>query len=80
MGTSSSAGRGTRQVEKKREREQKHQQEATKKDFREAWLEIKDEKYPTRVEEMEQFFLTQISQAETLLAKGMPSEGYLCRS
>lgn len=67
-------------MEKKREREQKDQQEATKKDFREAWLEIKDEKYPSRVDEMEQFFLTQISQAETLLAKGMASEGYLYRS
>jgi MAS20 protein import receptor len=34
-------------------------------------LEIKDQAYPTRPDEMEQFFLSEISQAETLNAQGI---------
>ena len=64
-------GRGRRQAEKQKQREEKSQQEATKKDYRKAWLELKDQTYPTRPDEMEQFFLSQISQAETLIAQGM---------
>ena len=63
-------GRGRRQVEKQREREQKSQLEASKKDFRQAWLELKNQQYPTRPDEMEQFFLSQISQAEALVGQG----------
>jgi len=64
-------GRGRRQLEKIKEKEQKDQDEATKRDIQSAWLELKDAKYPTRPDEMEQFFLTQISQAETLMQQGI---------
>jgi hypothetical protein len=64
-------GRGRRQLEKKREKEEKDQAEAAKKDYQQAWHEIRDTEYPTRVDEMEQFFLTQVSQAETLVQQGL---------
>jgi hypothetical protein len=65
-------------VEKKRAREDKSRQEATKKDFQEAWLEIKDQTYPSRPEEAEQFFLTQIGQAESMIAQGTTIEDWRC--
>jgi len=37
-------------------------------------MEIMDTKYPTRPEEMEQFFLTNITEAETLHAQGTYSK------
>jgi hypothetical protein len=63
-------GRGRRQAEKQREQEKKSQLEASKKDYRQAWQELKNQQYPTRPDEMEQFFLSQISQAETLVGQG----------
>jgi mitochondrial import receptor subunit TOM20 len=62
--------RERRQIEKKLGREQKQQADASKKDYRQAWLEIKDTEYPKRPDEMEQFFLAQITQAEQLVSKG----------
>jgi import receptor subunit TOM20 len=51
-------------------REQRQQQDASKQDYRQAWLEIKDTEYPKRPDEMEQFFLAQITQAEQFVSKG----------
>jgi len=45
-----------------------------KKKYKKAWMEIMDTKYPTRPEEMEQFFLTNITEAETLHAQGTYSK------
>ena len=46
------------------------QQEELKKKYKKAWMEIKDFKYPTKPEEMEQFFLNNITEAENLHAQG----------
>ena len=59
-------------AEKKRAREEKSQQEELKKKYKKAWMEIKDFKYPTKPEEMEQFFLNNITEAENLHAQGTP--------
>jgi hypothetical protein len=60
-------------AEKKRAREEKSQQDELKKKYKKAWMEIKDFKYPTKPEEMEQFFLNNITEAENLHAQGTPS-------
>ena len=64
-------GRGRRRVDKKREREEKDEREANKKHYKKAWLEIKDDNYPTLPSDMEQYFLAQISLAEGYHAKGI---------
>jgi MAS20 protein import receptor len=70
LGTLLTEGRGRRQAEKKQAREQKDQQHLLKKDYKGAWLEIKDTKFPTQPDEMEQFFLAEINQAESFSAQG----------
>lgn len=63
-------GRGRRQVEKQRAREQRDQVEASKKDYRKIWLEIKEFEFPIRPEDREQFFLSEISKGEQLINQG----------
>ena len=64
-------GRGKKELEKRLQKQQKDQQDAAKKGVKEAWLEIKNTNYPARPDEMEQFFLGQISQAEALATQGI---------
>jgi mitochondrial import receptor subunit TOM20 len=64
-------GRGRREAEKQWLREQRNKQATTKKNYKKAWAEIKDEKYPTIPNEMERFFLNHVNQAETLMAQGL---------
>ena len=63
-------GRGRRQVEKQRAREQRDQVEASKKDYQKLWLEIKEFEFPVRPEDREQFFLSEISKGEQLINRG----------
>jgi hypothetical protein len=63
-------GRGRVAAEKKRAREDKLQQEQLSNQYKKAWTEIKDTEYPTRPDEMEQFFLKNITEAEALHAQG----------
>jgi MAS20 protein import receptor len=51
-------------------REEDVAREASKKGLRNAWLELKAEEYPKRVEEKEQFFLQQITAGEGLFQQG----------
>ena len=66
------AGLGRRRAaeEKKRAREDKLHQEKLNSQYKKAWLEVRDTEYPARPEEMEQFFLNNITEAEALHAKG----------
>lgn len=66
-------GRGRVAAEKKRAREDKLQQEQLSNQYKTAWMEIKDTQYPARPDEMEQFFLKNITEAETLHAQGSSS-------
>jgi MAS20 protein import receptor len=59
-------GRGARLLEKKRRREEDNARANSRKVYKEAWEELKEETFPTRPEEMEQFFMTQISRGEQL--------------
>ena len=63
-------GRGKRAAEKQREREERDQESQQKKDLAKAYDEIKNDVYPSRPDEMENFFLTEISQAEAVVTQG----------
>jgi hypothetical protein len=65
-------GRGKRAAEKQREREERDQESQQKKDLAAAYDEIKYDVYPSRPDEMENFFLTEISQAEAVVTQGTP--------
>lgn len=65
-------GRGKRAAEKQREKEERDQESQQKKEIQAAYKEVKNDIYPSRPDEMEQFFLAEISQAETVVTQGIP--------
>jgi hypothetical protein len=55
---------------RKKEIEKKTQKETMEKDLRDTWLKIKGTQYPTRPDEIEQFFLALITEAEVASQQG----------